>query len=147
MPIKLNEEAWSDFGVLIDAYLDASEQILQKDKYLVPMAMIMRGREPVFIALQPENEESYQDTKNHLVAYRQLLQNMPDNAKACILGYDIKVQYEDYRDAIAIELEHTNGTHQKMFVPYKFTGIFKNKLQMGQSKLIDPEPEHILHRQ
>jgi hypothetical protein len=144
MALELDKEAWSDFEILIDKYLDATEPILQKDKYIIPMATVMKGNKPSFVALQPENDKTNSDTKTHIKAYRKLLRELSDNRQACILGYDIKIKHEDYNDAIAIELEHANGTHQKMFVPYKFTGLRKNKLRLGQSKLIDPESERIL---
>lgn len=145
MALELNEEAWADFDILINAYLDVSERILQKDKYLIPMAMVLKDGEPSFVALAPADDAANDiDTAEHLKAYRELLSGLPDNKHACILGYDIKIQHENYNDAIAIELEHKNGTHQKMLVPYRFKGILK-KLEMGQSKLLDPEPSHILN--
>ena len=145
MTLKLNEEAWTDFQILINMYLDASEKILQKNKYLVPLAIFMNDGQPQFQAVSAEEVTREIDMKEHLVFYRNYLSSMPENTEACILGYDIKIQYENYNDAIAIELQHSNGTHQKMFVPYKFTGLFKNKLEMGQSKLMDEQLDPILY--
>jgi len=145
MTLELNEEAWTDFQILINMYLDASEKILQKDKYLVPIAAFLNDGQPQFQAISMEDTTSGIDTKEHLTRYRKYLSNMPENTQACILGYDIKIQYENYNDAIAIELQHSNGTHQKMFVPYRFSGLFKNKLEMGQSKLVEGSLEPILN--
>ena len=143
--VTLNEEAWSDFELLLNTYLSATERILQKDKFIIPMATILNvSGEPQFIALQPESEGDYKDAATHLKNYRKLLRQHPENTRACILAYDILIDHDGFNDAIGIELEHANGTHQKMFVPYRFSGALKNKLELGQSKLTEPDREHIL---
>lgn len=141
------EAAWTDFDKLVETYLSATKTILQKDKFVIPMAVILnKDDEPEFIGLQPEDGSKTVEIAEHLVAYRELLRQHPGNTKAALLGYDIRISLPGYTDALALELEHANGALLKMVVPHRFSGLLKKKLELGQAKLAEAEDAHILSR-
>lgn len=141
------QKAWEDFDVLLQTYLAATRKVLQKDKFVIPMAVILDADGvPTFQALQPADDQTEADIAAHLEAYRALLQHIPVNTTACMLGYDVRIQQPSYQDAIAVELEHANGTLQKLIIPYRFKGWLRKRLELAPPQPIESEGKHLLRR-
>jgi hypothetical protein len=133
---KLSAEVHGDLDPLVATYLDATFTILQKDKYISPMGMILEiSGESRFVGLLPKDEKNV-DMAAHLDAYRQLLKQQMEGNKASLLGYDVKIHDPEYNDAICIELHHKSGAKIKLLVPYKFSGLRK-QLNTGEIQRVE----------
>jgi|GEM_PF-3581656 len=122
-----------DLDELVQAYMDATLPILQKDKFIIAMGMkLTDAGKPLFIGLQPKADTIKGIQMNeHLAAYRSLLKKQAaTDAKAVLLAYDVRMHNEPYHDAVSIELEHEKGIRMGLVVPYRFTGLFK-RLAIG----------------
>jgi hypothetical protein len=137
--------AHADIDTLLEAYLDATMPMLQKDHFVmaIGMQLSMAGK-PSFIALQPEPTEGVIDMKTHLQAYRTLLRQQTEHdGKAALLAYDVRLRDDRYNDAINIELEHYTGARVTLLLPYRFKGLFK-KLETGDIRRIPPDADPIM---
>lgn len=128
--------------ILSNAYMAATEPILQEDKYVIPMGMrLSRDGEASFVGLMSEEEND--DPAKHIRAYRKLLEQTSSDDIACLLAYNVRLkETPEYADAIAIEIETKSGTRVRLIVPYKFTG-WRKKLQLGPIERNEPGPDKI----
>jgi len=122
---------------LLDFYQGATNEILQRDKYVIPMLVVMdKEVELSFRGLVPANAQ--ENTTDQLEAYRGLLKGTVLEHDAYLLGYDVKLkEREDYQDALAIEAETRGGAQIMLYLPYKFLGI-RRRLVFGNIERAEP---------
>ncbi len=133
------------FNKLLNVYLEPTERILAKDKVITPMAVTMNATEQIdFVAMSVDSEENASTgTEGHMRAYRQLLRIKPDTI-ACLLAYDVSIKNDPlYNDGISIEIETKSGHRTRLLLPYKFTGLTKNKLKIGDIRRSSPAADKI----
>jgi hypothetical protein len=126
----LDEKTQNDFGKLLGVYMGATLQILSKDGFIIPMAVVLDSEGPVFKAIQPDKEGKNIDMEQHLQAYRTFLSTQCKDAIATLLGYDIRLKAGDFDDGICCELTHQNGTKVKVVQPYSRNKLTK-KVKTG----------------
>ena len=132
---KISEKAQAIFEPFLMSYLEPTFTILQKDKFLTPMGMILeKPGKPRFVSLVAENEKDF-DMAAHLEAYRKLLKQELGDNKAFLLGYDVKLHDPEHKDAVCVEVHDKSGLQLKVLVPYKFSG-FRKKLSVGEMRRV-----------
>ena len=142
---KLPAKEEEMFNKLLNVYLEPTERILVKEKALTPMAVTMNATEQIdFVAMSPDSEENASTgIEGHMRAYRQLLRTKP-NTIACLLAYDVSIKNDPvYHDGISIEVESKSGHRAHLLLPYKFTGLTKNKLKIGDIRRSSPAADKI----
>lgn len=139
MSDQLSDEDKEIISKLLDFYLGATEKLLQRDKYIIPMAVTLSDNgEMSFEGLDPKN-----NPEDYPRLYRSLLKQTASKHKACLLGYDVRLkERKDYKDALAIESEVKDGPQVMLYLPYKFVGIRK-KLEFGAIERIKPNDSRI----
>lgn len=128
---------------LVNFYLETTAKVLQKDKYLIPIAVrLAKDGKMSFASLAPEDGGEV-DMTMHLRAYRELLRKIGKADMACLLGYDIKLNANPvYSDAIAMEVETRDKYRLYLCLPYKFAGLRK-RLQFGELQRFEPHSDPI----
>jgi len=122
---------------LLDFYQGATKEILQRDKYVIPMLVVVdKDGELSFQGLVPANAQEH--ITDQLEAYRELLRGTVLEHDAYLLGYDVRLkEREDYQEALAIEAEIRGGAQIMLYLPYKFFGI-RRRLVFGSIERVEP---------
>ena len=124
---------------LLNSHIKATVSILEKDRYLMPM-MILDSNQ--LISLQSQDGSTDVDR-----AYAFVLKKLKNESfNHAVFSYSSKVCISDgsLTDVIKTYVFLSNGLEVSFYTPYTVKGIFKKKVSVGNTLLIEVKENVLL---